>query len=367
MRIAVYNVENLFSRPKIMNLDSWNDGKEVLEDYKRLCNLIAATTYTPQIKKNILALLDKNGLLAAGNGPFMRLVETRKKLVTRPRNAPAYIKVEGRDDWVGWIELKTEAVNATATANTGRLIGLIDADILGVVEAENRVTLERFNRLLLPYVGVQPYPKTMVIDGNDERGIDVGIMLRDGFSIVDIRTHIFDKDDTGEIFSRDCPEYTISTPEGNLVLVLVNHFKSKGYGAQGSSDAKRWRQAKRVSEIYEERLNEYDYIVVMGDLNDTPDSEPLAPLMNTSLKDITTHPNFQSDNRPGTYANGTASNKIDYLLLSPALYERVNFGAIERRGVWGGKNGTLFPHIPEITRLQEAASDHAALIADIDI
>lgn len=367
MRVAVYNVENLFSRPKIMNLDSWSDGKEILEDYKRLCNLIAAETYTQKIKEEILVLLDKNGLLKSGNGPYMRLVETRKKLITRPQNASPYIKVEGRDDWVGWIELKTEAVNATATANTGRLIGLINADILGVVEAENRVTLERFNQLLLPNVGVDPYPKTMVIDGNDERGIDVGVMVRGDFQIVDIRTHIFDRDEKGVIFSRDCPEYTISTPEGNLILVLVNHFKSKGYGDKGSSDAKRLRQAQRVAEIYNDHLKEYDYIVVMGDLNDTPASDPLAPLMSTSLKDITEHPNFQSDGRPGTYANGTASNKIDYLLLSPALFERVTFGAIERRGVWGGTNGTLFPHIPEITKLQEAASDHAALIADIDI
>ena len=29
-------------------------------------------------------------------------------------------------------------------------------------------------------------------------------------------------------------------------------------------------------------------------------------------------------------------------------------------GVWGGKNGTLFPHYPEMTKAAEAASDHAA-------
>jgi hypothetical protein len=36
-------------------------------------------------------------------------------------------------------------------------------------------------------------------------------------------------------------------------------------------------------------------------------------------------------------------------------------------GVWGGKNGTLFPHYPEITEAVEAASDHAAIWAEIDI
>ena len=38
---------------------------------------------------------------------------------------------------------------------------------------------------------------------------------------------------------------------------------------------------------------------------------------------------------------------------------------IFRKGVWGGKNGTLFPHYPTITRPVEGASDHAAIYADV--
>jgi hypothetical protein len=36
-------------------------------------------------------------------------------------------------------------------------------------------------------------------------------------------------------------------------------------------------------------------------------------------------------------------------------------------GVWGGKNGTLFPHYATITKPIEAASDHAAIYADITL
>ena len=64
---------------------------------------------------------------------------------------------------------------------------------------------------------------------------------------------------------------------------------------------------------------------------------------------------------------GTASNKIDYILLSPALFAKATGGRIFRLGVWGGKNGTLFPHFPEITKAAEAASDHAAIVADINL
>jgi hypothetical protein len=35
--------------------------------------------------------------------------------------------------------------------------------------------------------------------------------------------------------------------------------------------------------------------------------------------------------------------------------------------VWGGKNGTLFPHYATVTNEQQAASDHAALYADINL
>lgn len=36
-------------------------------------------------------------------------------------------------------------------------------------------------------------------------------------------------------------------------------------------------------------------------------------------------------------------------------------------GVWGGKNGTLFPNYLEMTKASEAASDHAAVWADLDV
>jgi hypothetical protein len=37
------------------------------------------------------------------------------------------------------------------------------------------------------------------------------------------------------------------------------------------------------------------------------------------------------------------------------------------KGVRGGQNATLFPHFPEITKEAEAASDHAAIWAEISI
>jgi hypothetical protein len=106
-------------------------------------------------------------------------------------------------------------------------------------------------------------------------------------------------------------------------------------GAAGEEDQGDLRAARREGE---------ENIVVLGDLNDTPPSAPLEPLLaQTDLKDISTHPAFTDDGRPGTFRNGTKSQKIDYVLLSPALFDRVLGGAVFRTGVWGGKNGTLWP------------------------
>ncbi len=149
--------------------------------------------------------------------------------------------------------------------------------------------------------------------------------------------------------------------------MLVNHLKSKGYGGKVASDAIRCRQAGRIAEIYRDLVDEgRDHVAVVGDLNDTPDSGPLAPLLrDTDLRDISTHPEFDDGGRPGTYGYCTARNKLDYVLLSPALFARATGGGILRKGVWGGKRGTLWPIYDSMTRAVHAGSDHAAIYADV--
>lgn len=71
--------------------------------------------------------------------------------------------------------------------------------------------------------------------------------------------------------------------------------------------------------------------------------------------------------RPGAFGNGSKSQKIDYIRLSPELFKRVEHADVFRLGVWGGKNGDLFKHFPEMTKAIHAASDHAALLVDLDL
>jgi hypothetical protein len=89
---------------------------------------------------------------------------------------------------IGWLELKTEQVNEIATQNTARVVRDVQADIIGTIEVDNRIALQRFNEQLLPSANVQPYPHVMLIDGNDDRGIDVGLLSR--FLVGTMRSHV---------------------------------------------------------------------------------------------------------------------------------------------------------------------------------
>ena len=367
MRIASFNVENLFSRARAMNLETWSEGKVILDEFSKLNKLIAKDTYTDATKQKIIDSLKTLGLKNSDESKFVILRQNRGHLLKRASSG-LQIVANGREDWVGWLELKEEAVNEIATQMTAKVIQEVNADILAVIEAEDRIALRHFNDQLLDPINSK-YRGIMLIDGNDDRGIDVGLFTKPDFEVQSIVSHVDDAIDGKTIFSRDCPEYLVRVSDTKEVLLLVNHFKSKGFGSQAESNARRKAQATRVKEIYNTRKTQgVDFIAVLGDFNDTPASDPLKPLIEgTDLKDIFQHPQFDDGGFPGTFDTCSASNKIDFLMLSPALFNRVTSGGVFRKGIFAGTSGTKFPHFDEIKKKIHGASDHAAVFADFDM
>src|SRR6266480_172506 len=202
MRVATYNVENLFSRVRAMATDDPAKSKEVLEDVMELQRLIEQPTYSAADKMKMLKLLKKHKALG-DEGPIF-LQETRKRLVWKGK-----IVADGRGNWVGWIEWRRALIENPAIQNTGRIVSEIKGDVLCMIEVESRPVLRRFNDTVLEAFA---YPHAMLIDGNDERGIDVGLLSR--FPVTDMRSHVDDPDpDTGKpVFSRDCAEFKIDLP-----------------------------------------------------------------------------------------------------------------------------------------------------------
>ena len=387
MKIAAFNVENLFDRPKAFNEDDPTVTQSTIKAVAELNSIFEEDEYEPQHKTRIVELVEQLKLNRFDEGPLALIRKIRGSLLRRPKGGGIEVVAEGKAAWIGWAELKTAPVDEIAVHNTGRVIRDVDADILAVVEAENRVLLKTFGHYVVDRVNSElpseqrkkPYTSTMLIDGNDDRGIDVGLMTKEGYDIGDMRSHVNDVDDNGQvIYSRDCPEYAVTTPTGELVWVLPNHFKSKFGGNDPTSVAKRKAQATRTAEIYQRlRDDGQDNVVVLGDLNDTPESAALQPLLGgTDLRDVSEHPNFEvgefnvpegNDNRGvGTFGLGNDNQKIDYVLLSPALFGRVTSAGLWRKGAWPGSRPQRWEVYEQLTEEVHAASDHHAIWANID-
>ena len=279
IKIATYNVNNLFRRPSLLQLEGFSaTAKKVLDDIVRLNTLLEQPAYDASTKAAIKNLLEKYEFHRQTKKPWFTINQTRNKLFqAKTKPARVEVKAAGRADWVGWVELVREDVSGVSTENTARVLEVFKPDVLCVVEVEDRPALDRFNEQVLKKFN-STFAHNLLVDGNDERGIDVGLYSQ--FEIRSVRSHIDQPNANGKgrLFSRDCPEYEILLPHGQTLWMLANHFKSQGYGSKVSNDKRRKAQADKVRD-YLGRFNlKQDLVVVAGDFNDQASNPPLHPL-----------------------------------------------------------------------------------------
>lgn len=379
MVVASFNVENLFARPKAFDTVDRNLGLPALSAYQEFNDLIGHPRYSASDVARMRELLVTLGVYYVNQHGAVRrrvtstpqwawLRKNRGSFDTEPKDVTRSVEITaaGRGSWIGWAELAKEAVDETGTRTTARVITDIGADVLGVVEAEDRPSLVRLNTQLLG----SAYEHVMLVDGNDERGIDVGLMTKRGFEIEYVRSHVDVKDRTGPVFSRDCAQYLVATPSGNRVHVLVNHFKSQS----GGGGPKRRRQAAEVRRIVDRLVDGGEHVIVMGDLNEGPRRENapaanLRPLFDGPLTNCYDLDKFDTGGRPGSYDSCGLSDRLDYVLLSPGLVERFRGGRLFRRGLWGSRRTRpdRWEVYPELTGHTDQASDHAAVVVELDL
>src|SRR5438477_12895987 len=105
MRLASFNLENLFDRAKALNLDTFAAGKVILDKFSRLNSLFEKQKYSASDKQTILKGLGDLGVLRDDSaGDFVLLRQNRGKLLKRPSSGPVQVVAEGRGDWIGWLE-----------------------------------------------------------------------------------------------------------------------------------------------------------------------------------------------------------------------------------------------------------------------
>jgi len=230
-----------------------------------------------------------------------------------------------------------------------------------------------FTEALLVEVGGQPFDEVILLDGNDPAGSSSACSSAShGGSARSARTS---STPTPKASCSPATAASITSPNtdtGARLVVVANHLKSRGYGdiTDPIGAKRRQRQAARIKAIYQDlRAEGLDSIAIIGDLNDSPTGGSLTELLDhIDLRDISEHPAFEFGERTGTFGTGNEEDKIDYILLSPGLFTKVTGGGVFRKGVWHGPRVTN-PWLMYPTLIAEfhAASDHAAIYAEIDL
>jgi len=366
-RLASFNVENLFARPKVFNFKDKSVGDELLKRIGEFRTLLKTQTYTAPIKERILKEYTEESETRRPLKDFIHIREDRGKLWKRSGWSVVGVKAGGAGDWDGAIEFLKAEFNDIGRENTAKVIRAVKADVACIVEADSRPGLKSFDTDLLHSM----YRYEMLLDGNDRRGIDVGLYSK--FPLGSIYTHMFDGSGNSKTFSRDCPEYEVVLPNDKRLFVLCNHLKSKGYGPQAKSNARRKRQAEAIAGILSRYDLARDWVVVAGDMNDFPTSAPLKPLMDVpDLFDVLELQFGQQKHRRWTY-HYRKFEQIDYVLVSKPLKDRFVEAGVERRGMYNLRKLTSEnPDIPDekqfdtVTHWTNAASDHGAVWADFN-
>jgi endonuclease/exonuclease/phosphatase family metal-dependent hydrolase len=392
LRLASFNVENLFARATVLNGATWEEGRAQLTAFERFNITAQQATYDAAAKQSMIDDMLSLKVLTTSRSKVIKqpnqaaqlalLRENRGDFLVERQATGVEIVASGRSDWIGWLELVTEEVDEVATRMTAKVIADVGADVLALVEADNRPSLVQFNAALL----ADRYRHVMLVDGNDLRGIDVALLTTTGFPIVSVESHVDDRDPTNpveakrddRVFSRDAPAYHVDSGDSEPLWVIVNHLKSQSFTGSEPPDDRRRRQANRVAELYADlRKRGAAWVAVVGDFNRGVESDGSHPSLEAlfdpalGLVDSYSLPQFDVGPRPGTFQGCSLRDRLDYIFLSPELADGVTAGGVFRTGLWGratNKNPPAdWPIYLEITASRNAASDHAAVWVDLQL
>lgn len=359
MKIATFNIQNLFHRDK--NLVNTGVGECLsgwTEDLDRLIKKVNKKNRDLERIRELSFLL---GFDKVDHSRYAVLRERNGKLFFQERHFSLGMQASDLTNWNGWVAMNNIPLDAVAIVNKARIVAEADADILLLQEVEDRASLVEFNKRLSSEFNVTPYEE-FVIEGNDTSGLGMGILTKNGYRLDTIKSHMHDIDSSGNpLFDIDCPEYTIITPSGKEIVIVDVHLSKP-------EEDKRKEQSERVAGIYDGLLSEgKENIVVSGTLNDVYFSNSLAPLLRgTDLTDVSKCDTFHVDtdtgksaiyHSMGAYRIGVNLQQGEYLLFSPNLYVRLVEGGLNRKGVWRDKRPNWYIY-PSIKKRGHAASQH---------
>jgi endonuclease/exonuclease/phosphatase family metal-dependent hydrolase len=250
------------------------------------------------------------------------------------------------------------------TADIARRIReVMNADVLAVQEVEHIEILRQFNREHLGNL----YPHAALVEGNDQRLIDVGILSKLPIGIiVSHQTAVHPDEPDQRVFGRDLLQVEILDNNRDKLFTIYNthlksHFVPFGEDPEegaAAANVRRKRQAEMVSQIISRMERPNSRFVLTGDMNDPPDSEFLEPMLtvdNRPLLNALEHPGETRAPKEETTGQGPGPQSpawthrfnppgpefpryelFDQIWLSQSLSDRFADPMIDRRTKHGG-------------------------------
>jgi endonuclease/exonuclease/phosphatase family metal-dependent hydrolase len=364
MKIATFNVQNLFHRDKSLLEKPF--GKNLTDWINELDTLMRkpSTSFNEQNRIRELSFLI--GFEKPSTRPYAVLRRKAGFLYLKGLNYSTETKASHLTNWNGWIEIQNTPIKPEATDNKARVVADVNPDILLLQEIEDRASLEEFNQLILPKFDCQPYEQSFVVQSEALKGLELGILLRKNYTLKSIKTHGI----------KSLVEYEIEAPNQQIIhlisVKLEEQTKDKNY-----IDAIRKNQARDIAEIYDQHITEgKTNIIIAGTLNAPSYCHSLSPLIQqTELKDITKHLSFEVDcdtgndakyHRLGAYQKGVNIKQKDYILFSPSIFDKMIDSGLNRKAMWPEKR-PQWSIYKSLTNKNVAASEHPLVWGKIDI
>ena len=176
-----------------------------------------------------------------------------------------------------WTQVRYE----TKLDNLARVIvgmnGGDGPDVLGIQEVENADVV----RDLVDRLDGRPYG-IVHVDSPDPRGIDSALIFRrDRFSMLE--SHTYEVDLKWRLTTRDILHAVFEDRNGEKIHAFVNHWPSRGGGAQ-LSEPNRFAAARTLANAIARVFQREPQarIVVLGDFNDEPTSQSIRVVLNVA-------------------------------------------------------------------------------------
>lgn len=299
-----------------------------------------------------------------------------------------------------------------------------DADILCLQEVDNMPALQAFEYGYLYRMVGNGYRQKYLVEGNDSRGIDVAVLMREktrtgeAIEVVDVRSHamltyqdlgLFNDDlaltnqPHDKIFKRDCLEVELKVGGKPLSLYVV-HFKSMSNSREGldgrtGTMAIRAAEARAVRQIIERRFGKGHTgtrnFAICGDMNDYQEKVQVIGTRRQGYRfeprqeeesalDVFSHDGFAvnpmqrrdvMDRWTLYHARGPEEQhlcQLDYIWLSPTLAEH-NPDSVPEIIRGGQPYRTVFPPGQEVERFprigwdRPKASDHCPVVMTLEL